>query len=133
MMARVGTPPMPASYVIDKHRRLVITTASGVLTFQDCVQHQDRLIEDPDFDQTYNQLLDFFEVTSIQLDELAIRFLMVRHVFSGQSRRAVIGSGMQFEAFAKKAIELRKEYLGAESARVFSDREEALRWLAFGD
>ena len=45
----------------------------------------------------------------------------------------LIGSGMQFEAFAEKAIELRKEYLGAESARMFSDREEALRWLSCGD
>lgn len=124
---------MPANYVIDKHHRLVITRACGVLTFQDCVRHQDRLLKDPDFDPTYNQLLDFFEVTSIQLDELAIRFLMIRHVFSGQSRRAVTGSGMQFEEFAKQAIELRKEYLGAENARMFSDREEALRWLSFGD
>lgn len=124
---------MPASYIIDKHRRLVITRVSGVLTFQDCLRHQDRLIKDPDFDATYNQLLDFFEVTSIQLDELALRFLMIRHVFSGQSRRAVTGSGTQFEEFAKKAIELRKEYLGAEDARIFSDREEALRWLSLGD
>jgi hypothetical protein len=124
---------MPASYIIDKHRRLVITKVSGVLTFQDCLRHQDRLIKDPDFDATYNQLLDFFEVTSIQLDELALRFLMIRHVFSGQSRRAVTGSGTQFEEFAKKAIELRKEYLGAEDARIFSDREEALRWLSLGD
>jgi inorganic pyrophosphatase len=85
---------MPANYVIDKHHRLVISRASGVLTFQDCVRHQDRLIKDPDFDPTYNQLLDFFEVTSIQLDELAIRFLMIRHIFSGQSRRAVTGSAV---------------------------------------
>ena len=124
---------MPASYVIDKHRRLVLSTASGVLTFQDCVRHQDQLINDPDFDPTYNQLLDFSEVTSIQLDELAIRFLMVRHVFSGQSRRAIIGSGEQFEEFAKKAMQLRKEYMGVESARMFSDREEAFRWLSFRD
>jgi hypothetical protein len=124
---------VPADYVIDKQRRLVITTASGVLTFHDCLQHQDRLIKDPEFDPTYNQLLDFLEVTRIQIDETTLRFLMVRHVFSNQSRRAVVGSGTPFEEFAKAAIRLRKEYLGAESASIFSDREEALRWLSSND
>lgn len=121
---------MPATYVIDKRRRLVITTASGVLTFQDCARHQDRLIEDPEFDPTYNQLLDFVDVTSYRLDELAFRFLTVRHIFSGQSRRAAVGSGEQFEKLANEGIRYRKEHLGTESIRMFSDREEALRWLA---
>ena len=128
----VGFGAVPADYVIDKHRRLVITTAWGVLTFQDCMQHQDRLIKDPEFDPTYNQLLDFLGASSIHLDDGEIRFLMVRHVFSDQSRRAAVGNEtqQQFREFALKAMALRKAFLSNENIRIFSDREEALRWLA---
>jgi len=40
---------MPTFYKIDKERRLVMTTASGVTTMDDALAHQKRLLHDPDF------------------------------------------------------------------------------------
>jgi hypothetical protein len=49
---------MPAFYKIAKDRRLVLSTASGVLTLEDVLAHQDQILADPDFNPQYSQLLD---------------------------------------------------------------------------
>src|SRR5262245_9870385 len=118
---------MPASYVIDKQRRLVLSTGTGVVTFEDCKQHQDRLIDDPDFDPTYNQLLDFSAAIRVQLNESNVRFLAVRHVFTKPSRRAFVSTDAQFIELMRKAAKLRKQFFGDENVQFFPGREEALR------
>ena len=40
---------MPAFYFIDKERRLVFSSGSGVLTLEDMLGHRSRLLKDPDF------------------------------------------------------------------------------------
>ena len=40
---------MPYSYEIDKQHRLVITTATGVFTTEEVLDHAQRLKRDPDF------------------------------------------------------------------------------------
>src|SRR5215471_5111129 len=87
---------MPASYVIDKQRRLVISTATGVVTAEECKQHQDRLVNDPDFHPTFNQILDFTGATTIGLNYEILRFLAVRHVFRTPSRRAILPNNEEF-------------------------------------
>src|SRR5208282_5677900 len=62
-----GSPRMPARYVIDKQRRLVISTAWGHLTFAESRAHQDQLARDPDFSPTFDQLLDATAITTIEL------------------------------------------------------------------
>lgn len=44
---------MPAFYKIDKERRVVLSTASGVFTLADAVSHMDKLSKDPDFDPSF--------------------------------------------------------------------------------
>src|SRR5215475_4033592 len=124
---------MPASYVIDKQRRLVISTATGVVTAEECKQHQDRLVNDPDFDPTFNQILDFTEANTIQLNEATLRFLAVRHVFRAPSRRAILSNSQQFTELMEKSKDLRKQFLGTDIIEVFSDRDEALLWLNSGN
>lgn len=121
---------MPASYVIDKQRRLVLTTGTGVVTFEDCKQHQDRLLDDPEFDSTYNQLLDLSRASRVLLNESNIRFLVVRHVFTKPSRRAIVSTDAQLMDLMRNAAELRKQFFGDEDVQFFSSREEALRWLS---
>lgn len=121
---------MPASYVIDEQRGLVVTTGTGVVTFEECKQHQDRLIADPEFDSTYNQLMDFSQATRVKLDESNVHFLVVRHVFTKPSRRALVSTDAQFIDLMQKAAELRKQFFGDEDVQFFSNREAALRWLS---
>jgi hypothetical protein len=120
---------MPASYTIDARRRLVISTGSGVLTTADLVQHQDRLIADPAFNPEFHQLADFSEITDLRFSEETIRFLAVRHVFSENSRRAIVSPTAKISEAAKKYQTYRELFMGKEQVRIFSDREEAMRWL----
>ena len=81
---------MPEFYKIDKERRLVLTTGSGVLTLAEAVSHMDKLSKDPDFDPSFSQIVDFTQVTRIELSSDEIRRLAQRTIFSATSRRAFI-------------------------------------------
>jgi hypothetical protein len=58
---------MPATHRIDKERRLVITTGSGVLTLEEVTENTRRLRSDPEFDPTFNQLADYSATTKVLL------------------------------------------------------------------
>jgi len=124
---------MPANYVIDKERRLVISTATGVVTAEECKQHQDRLVNDPDFDPTYNQILDFTGASTIGLNDEILRFLAVRHVFHAPSRRAFLSNNDEFSALLERNKDVRKEFLGTDAIEVFAGWDQALLWLNSGN
>src|ERR1700694_1639889 len=63
-----GGHTVPASYHIDKARRLVISTASGLLTADDLSLHQRQLLGDPDFDPSCSQIFDCTAVSGIDFD-----------------------------------------------------------------
>jgi hypothetical protein len=81
---------MPLSYNIDKARCLVITDASGVVTAQEALAHQRHLDADPDFDESFDQLVDFLDATEIRATGKDVRLLAERSVFSKTSKRAVV-------------------------------------------
>jgi hypothetical protein len=54
---------MACDYIIDRRRRLVISTARDRFTFAEAKGHQDKLIADPDFNPAYNQPIDMRAVT----------------------------------------------------------------------
>lgn len=107
----------------------MVTTGTGFVTFEECKQHQDRLLDDPEFDSTFNQLLDFSNASSVQLNESNIRFLVVRHVFTRPSRRAIVSTDPQLIDLMRTGAELRKQFFGDENVQFFPNREAALRWL----
>jgi hypothetical protein len=72
---------MPAFYKIDKERKLVMSTGSGVYTMADALAHQDKLLKDPDFDRSFSQLYDFTHITDIELSSEDIRTLARSTVF----------------------------------------------------
>lgn len=119
---------MPEFYKIDKERRLVLTTGSGVVTLADAVSHMDKLSKDPDFDPSFSQIMDFTQVTRIELSGDDIRRLAQRTIFSPHSRRAFIapdevafGIGRMFETL--RSLE------GEKGIRIFRSLEEALDWV----
>ena len=117
---------MPVRYVIDKERRLVITTGEGRVSIGEMKGHQNRLLGDPDFDPSFNQLNDFTTATDVQLSGEEISAFARRDVFSPASRRAIVVSKTLHFGIARQF----EMYHGERSiVRVFYDREEALKWL----
>ena len=118
---------MPASYQIDKARRLVISTASGFLTAADILAHQRKLLGDPDFDPTCSQIVDCTAVTGIDLSPDDVRAVTTTTIFSAHSPRAVVVATDEQFGFARM-FKMMREAQGEYGIRVFRDRAEALRW-----
>jgi hypothetical protein len=121
--------PVPASYEIDKHRRLVITTASGVLTLAEGLSHQEKLSEDKDFDPAFSQLMDLSGVTEIAIDSAGVRALAIRSVFSIRARRAFLINSELLFAFSRMFATFRA-FEGEHQIEIFRNREEAMDWLS---
>ena len=124
---------MPFDYVVYKEHRLVISTASGVVTWDEIKARQDQTKTDADFDPQFDQIVDLRSATRIELSGDQIRFLAGRRIFSYRSRRAfvapnpdVFGVGRMWETydeFSKNPTEV----------RVFRDLTSALKWLGLED
>ena len=108
----------------------MVTIEEGRVTFEDMRANQDRLLADPDFDPTFNQLSDASLATNTDLIADNIRTLYKRKVFSTTSRRAVIAPN-SFTYGMARMIETYSD-LSENSSRVvvFRDRASALRWLS---
>lgn len=122
---------MPASYTIDKERRLVLSVGTGLLTREDLWGHMERLSEDPNFDPTFCQLLDFTRVTGLDVEPENVRQLAQRNVFWQQSRRSfVVTNDLQFGL--ARMFEIHRDLAGEKGIRVFRTFVEAVDWLSAG-
>ena len=82
---------MPAKYRIDKSLGVVFTTVRGVFTGQDVLTHGQRLLDDPDFDPSYNHLIDLRDVIEIGISPHEMESITThKHIFSQKSRRAIV-------------------------------------------
>ncbi len=116
---------MPISYRIDKSLGLVFTKGESVLTGQDILTHLQRLRENPDFDPSYDQLVDFRDVIEIPISRGEMETISMRHVFNGRGAVVAeedIGFGMMrmYEVLSK---------FEPDQFKVFRDMAEARRWL----
>ncbi len=120
---------MPATYVIDQDRRLVISTGSGLLTGAEVLDHQTRLSTDPLFQPGFCQLIDCTGVTATSVDVQTIRHLTSKNIFDPESRRAAVVSS-SLTVGVMRMIASYAEISGRyKEIRIFRDREEALAWL----
>jgi hypothetical protein len=121
-------------YFIDKRRRLILTTMEGIVTFDDVRGHQDRLLADPDFDASFDQLIDTTAATKVDISGAESRILAERRILSPQSRRAfvaskthIFGLGRMMEIYRKVSHNaLEHPYADVE---VFYSMADAWRWL----
>ncbi len=119
---------MPATYAIDKQRRLVITTGSGRITLADALAHQEKLRKDQDFDPSFSQIMDLTQVIEFALEANDIRRIAQTTIFSRESRRAIIASSDLVYGFGRM-FEILREIAGENGIRVFRDLDEALDWI----
>ena len=119
---------MPAYYKIDKERRLVMSTGSGVLTMTDALAHQEKLLKDPDFSPGFSQLMDLTQVTNVEFGTEDLRRLAQRSIFSPDSRRAILVSSDVVFGLSRM-FEIFRETLGETGIRVFRNLDDALEWV----
>jgi hypothetical protein len=120
---------MSWSYQIDKERRLVTTTAWDEIDGDQVLDHQRRLLSDPDFNPDFYQLVDCTRVTKIAIDLAAVGQIADVNLFSGKSRRAWFAGSNQLAYGMSRMFIAFRRVTGEEQMQVFKDRDEALQWL----
>ncbi len=119
---------MPASYAIDKQKRLVVTCAWGACTAEDALQFRRQILKDENFDPSFSQLADFTGVTTIDITPADVRMLAGSNIFSPDSRRAIVVTGQLAFGLAR-IFETLRGLRGDRHVRVFHTRDEALAWI----
>ncbi len=120
---------MPARYVILKELRLVINYGWGHLTFADFRGQQESLVKDPEFDPSFNQLVDVSETTSFDLSIEEAKTIARRGIFLPSSRRAVVATDPAVFAMGRLMDVYHSMATQRNHVSVFYDREAALKWL----
>lgn len=120
---------MPFNYVVYGEHRLVISTGSGRVTWEEIKERQDQTKTDLDFNPEFNQLVDLRAVTGFDMTSDHARGLARRLIFSCTSKRAfvaanpaVFGVGRMWEMFTEMSD-------NPSQIRVFYDLPAALKWL----
>jgi hypothetical protein len=120
---------MPVRYVIDKESQLVVTTGLGRLTFAESLAHQDQLLNDPDFNSEFNQLIDLTAATSLDISVAEAKRLAMRNPFSSTSRRAFVATNPSIFGLGR-LMEVYHEMSAVVSlVCVFYDLPSAMKWL----
>ena len=124
---------MPFSYVVYKKHRLVVSTGTGRVTYDEIKARQDQTKGDPDFNSYFNQIVDLRTATTVYLTVDQARELASRNIFSPTSLRAfiattpaVFGMGRMWESYTEIAQK-------TSQIRIFSNLLSAIDWLGLKD
>jgi len=119
---------MPVAYTIDKEKRRVVSWGEGALSWDDIIAHMESLTKEPEFEPTFSQLIDFTNVTKIELTHDQIYELAKRTVFTrGAMRAFVAGNPIQYGL--SRMFQSYRKVFGTETIHIFTDRREATEWL----
>jgi hypothetical protein len=119
---------MPFGYKIDKEHKLVMSTYYGVVTRENILTHQQRLVADPDFSRTFSQLADFTRMTKLEINAADIASFATKTIFAPEARRAIVVP--DDEAFGlARMFEILRDSKGESGVRVFRSMEEGFNWI----
>ena len=117
---------MSVKYSIDKSHRLIVSVGERVVRFDDIRGHQNRLLADPDFDPTFDQLLDVTRVARFEVSADQARILAGRQIVSRDSLRAFVATQPHIFGLGR----MMEVYHGSLAhVHIFYSMEEALNWL----
>jgi len=124
---------MPCSYVIDRERRLVVSTAWDRVTFAEVMIHQDQLRSDPAFDPNFNQLVDATAVDGVDASVEEVKKAASRRTFSSSALRAFVATNPEVFGIGR----LLGAHMGMgrvpQQVHVFYDIPSALKWLGLDE
>jgi hypothetical protein len=123
---------MTVRYSIDRQRRLILSTAEGCVTLDDLKDHQERLLADPRFDPSFDQLIDATGITKLDISADQVRTFASRRIFSAASRRAIVAAEPHIFGVGRM-MEIYHEDAARTAAAVFYSMDDALKWLARGE
>jgi hypothetical protein len=120
---------MPISYRIDAERRLVVTTAHGVLTDEDILNLKNRLAADADFQAGMRELSDVRSVTDLQVTSAGVQKMVSLDSLSHLDgyKLAIVASENVVFGMARMYQSLTQRNLL--HVNVFRDYDAAVRWL----
>lgn len=124
---------MPCRYVIDKERRLVISTCWGRLTYEEMKAHDDQLEKDDQFNPEFDQLADLRSVSTLAVSAEQGKTLARRYVFSQASRRAWVASDPAIYGMGRLMATHYEIGLHSTTGLTFYDLPSALKWLGVSD
>ena len=81
---------MPVTVTIDTERKLVVTTASGVVSDEEFLQAREELLADPRFEPSFDRLWDFSAVTQEKVTDKTLTYLADTSPCAGMIYRAVV-------------------------------------------
>ena len=116
------------TYALDRQRRLISTIAEGSIVFGDIRDHQDRLLADPDFDPTFDQLIYTIPAIEFVISAEEAKILASRRIVSPESRRAFVAIKPHIIGLGRM-MEIYHEGLGYADVEVFDSIDEAMKWL----
>jgi hypothetical protein len=120
---------MPFSYVVYKNHRLVISTGSGCVSWNEISERQHQTKTDLAFDPEFDQLVDLRAVTRFEMTSQQAGMLTRRTVFSSTSRRAFVTASPAVFGMSRMWQILTELSDKNQQIRVFSDLPSALKWL----
>ena len=120
---------VPCRYVIDKERRLIISTGWDRLTFAEAKAHDDQLLSDPDFNPEFNQVIDARAITAMEMSIDEAKMLASRAIVSPTSRRAFVATNPAIFGMGRLLATHDEIMREQEEAGVFRDLYAALKWL----
>ena len=123
---------MPITHQVLREQRLVLIAGSDVVGPDDIVANRKALLNDPDFDPSFDALVDFTRVPEPNLQLDAIRTLSRNPLFSRASRVAVvpaISGSVELFAVAQMYETYREVSNMGDQLRIFRTIEQAREWL----
>lgn len=121
---------MPLEYGIDPGKRIVLSTAQGVISDTDLLLHNRTLQADERFDPAFRQIVDLTGVQpGSRVETRTLHEIALNNPFSPCSRRAIVALGELAFGLARM-YGLLLDGTCSENTGVFQSREEAEAWLS---
>ena len=121
---------MPADYAIDSARRVLFVRFWGPLSQNDAIAIRNRVSADPAFDPSLNDLVDFTDVTAIDLTAEDLQHFGGAPLARGVCYAVVATTPLTYGI--ARVFQAYRESQGA-PVEVFHDRASAERWLGVAD
>ena len=118
---------MPVGYIIDTPRSMVLSRAWGVLQDSELLRHARALGTDPLFRPGFNQIVDFRDVTEIQVTSATVREMVHLSPFGKGSRRALLVNNDVVFGLTRMYQILMEQ--APDEVAIFRDEDVALKWL----
>jgi hypothetical protein len=123
---------VPFSYRIDRERRIAFVEVKGLSSFQEILQLRREILNDSAFDPSMKQLIDLTQL-DIKLESPQIRELALSDTHRDSQTRVAFLIDPWEESLIRygllRMFESYREVVTGDHFEIFTDREEALKWL----